>query len=175
MPLCTSTILSCNNSDQSKENNPETAAEQKPEQKKEYLSQPLVSHIYTADPSAHVFNGRIYIYPSHDTATGTKEDDLGSHFDMRDYHILSMDSVGGAVTDHGVALDIKNVPWAGRQMWAPDAAFANGKYYLYFPVKNKKDVFQIGVAVSDKPEGPFTAEKEPIKNSYSIDPCCVQR
>ena len=56
-------------------------------------------------------------------------------------------------------------------MWAPDAAFANGKYYLYFPVKNKQDVFQIGVATSDKPEGPFTAEKEPIKGSYSIDPC----
>jgi len=162
-------FISCNN--ESKENKPETTAEVKPEQKKEYLSQPLVSHIYTADPSAHVFNGRIYIYPSHDTATGTKEDDLGGHFDMRDYHILSMDSVGGAVTDHGIALDIKNVPWAGRQMWAPDAAFANGKYYLYFPVKNKKDIFQIGVAVSDKPEGPFTAEAEPIKNSYSIDPC----
>jgi hypothetical protein len=137
---------------------------------KEYLSQPLVTHIYTADPSAHVFNGRIYIYPSHDTATGTKEDDLGSHFDMRDYHILSMDSVGGKVTDHGVALDIKDVPWANRQMWAPDAAYANGKYYLYFPAKNKQDVFQIGVATSDSPEGPFTAEKEPIRNSYSIDP-----
>jgi beta-xylosidase len=90
---------------------------------------------------------------------------------MRDYHILSMDSVGGKVTDHGNALDIKNVRWAGRQMWAPDAAFANGKYYLYFPVKNKEDVFQIGVAVSDKPEGPFTAEATPITNSYSIDPC----
>ena len=108
----------------------------KPEEKsetntatKKYLSQPLVSHIYTADPSAHVFNNRIYIYPSHDTATGTKEDDLGGHFDMRDYHILSMDSVGGNVTDYGVALDIKNVPWAGRQLWAPDAAFADGKYY----------------------------------------------
>ncbi len=138
--------------------------------KKEYLSQPLVSHIYTADPSAHVFNNRIYIYPSHDTATGTVEDDLGSHFDMRDYHVLSMEAIGGEVTDHGVALDIKDVPWAGRQMWAPDAAYANGKYYLYFPVKNKQDVFQIGVAVSDKPEGPFVAEKEPIKNSYSMDP-----
>lgn len=78
LAFVTSTILSCNNSDQSKENDPETAAEQKPEQKKEYLSQPLVSHIYTADPSAHVFNGRIYIYPSHDTATGTKEDDLAA-------------------------------------------------------------------------------------------------
>lgn len=136
-----------------------------------YISQPLVSHIYTADPSAHVFNGRIYIYPSHDTATGTKEDDLGGHFDMRDYHILSMDKVGGKVTDHGVALDIKDIPWAGRQLWAPDAAFANNTYYLYFPVKDKQDIFRIGVATSKKPEGPFAAEKEPIKGSYSIDPC----
>lgn len=136
-----------------------------------YLSQPLVKHIYTADPSAHVFNNRIYIYPSHDTATGTPEDDLGSHFDMRDYHVLSMDSVGAPVTDHGVALDIRNIPWAGRQLWAPDAAFANNTYYLYFPVKDKQDVFRIGVATSDKPEGPFTAEPAPIKGSYSIDPC----
>jgi hypothetical protein len=167
--VTTALLISCNN--ETKEVKSASAEETKAETKKEYLSKPLVSHIYTADPSAHVFNGRIYVYPSHDTATGTKEDDLGSHFDMRDYHVLSMDSVGGPVTDHGVALDIKNVPWAGRQMWAPDAAYANGKYYLYFPVKNKEDVFQIGVAVSDKPEGPFTAEKEPIKNTYSIDPC----
>jgi hypothetical protein len=136
-----------------------------------YLSQPLVSHIYTADPSAHVFNGRIYVYPSHDTATGTPENDNGDHFNMMDYHILSMDSVGGKVTDHGVALHIKDIPWAGRQLWAPDAAFANGTYYLYFPVKDKKDVFRIGVATSKTPEGPFTAEKEPMKGSYSIDPC----
>ncbi|HEX7845141.1 MAG TPA: glycoside hydrolase family 43 protein [Chitinophagaceae bacterium] len=169
LPVITIAFIAFSSCDNEKKE--EKPAEQPAETKKEYLSQPLVSHIYTADPSAHVFNGRIYIYPSHDTATGTKEDDLGSHFDMRDYHILSMDSVGGAVTDHGVALDIKNVLWAGRQMWAPDAAYANGKYYLYFPVKNKQDVFQIGVAVSDKPEGPFTAEKDPIKNSYSIDPC----
>jgi hypothetical protein len=168
--IIAASLVSCNN--ESKENTETATADTTAQQpKKEYLSQPLVSHIYTADPSAHVFNGRIYVYPSHDTATGTPEDDLGSHFNMMDYHILSMDSVGGKVTDHGVALDIKNVPWAGRQMWAPDAAFANGKYYLYFPVKNKQDVFQIGVAVSDKPEGPFTAEKEPIKGSYSMDPC----
>jgi Glycosyl hydrolases family 43 len=159
-------VISCNN-----ETKTETTAETTTEVKKEYLSQPLVSHIYTADPSAHVFNNRIYVYPSHDTATGTPEDDLGSHFNMMDYHILSMDSVGGAVTDHGVALDIKNIPWAGRQLWAPDAAFANGKYYLYFPVKDKQDIFRMGVAVSDKPEGPFAAEPTPITGSYSIDPC----
>jgi len=138
---------------------------------KKYLSQPLVTHIYTADPSAHVFDGRIYIYPSHDTATGIPEDDLGSHFDMRDYHILSMDSIGGKVTDHGVALDIRNIPWAGRQLWAPDAAFANHTYYLYFPVKDKRDVFHIGVATSANPAGPFIAGKEPMAGTYSIDPC----
>lgn len=160
-------ISSCNNAAENKTNEQDSTVTEK---KKEPVSQPLVSHIYTADPSAHVFNGRIYIYPSHDTATGTPEDDLGSHFNMMDYHILSMDSIGGKVTDHGVALDIKDIPWAGQQLWAPDAAFANNTYYLYFPVKDKLDVFHIGVATSNKPEGPFTAEKQPIKGSYSIDP-----
>ena len=134
------------------------------------ISEPLVANIYTADPSAHVFNNRIYIYPSHDVESDVPQDDLGSHFDMKDYHILSMDSIGGEVTDNGVALDIKDVPWAGRQMWAPDAAFKNGKYYLYFPAKDKKDVFHIGVATSTSPTGPFKAEPTYIKGSYSIDP-----
>lgn len=134
------------------------------------ISQPLLGHIFTADPSAHVFGGKIYIYPSHDIESNTAEDDEGGHFDMKDYHILSMDKIGGKVTDHGVALDIKDVPWARRQMWAPDAAYANDTYYLYFPVKDKQDVFRIGVATSKNPEGPFIAEKNPIAGSYSIDP-----
>ena len=135
-----------------------------------FLTPPIVTHIYTADPSAHVFAGRIYIYPSHDIETGAKPDDLGSHFDMKDYHVLSMDAIGGKVTDHGVALDIKDVPWAGRQMWAPDAAEKDGKYFLYFPVKDKQDVFRIGAAVSDNPAGPFKAEPQAIEGSYSMDP-----
>jgi beta-xylosidase len=135
-----------------------------------FLNQPLVSGIYTADPSAHVFNGRIFIYPSHDIESGIPQDDLGSHFAMRDYHVFSMATIGGEVTDHGVALDIENVPWAGRQMWAPDAAEHDGRYYLYFPVKDKQDVFRIGAAVGDNPAGPFTAGPEPIEGSYSIDP-----
>jgi len=89
---------------------------------------------------------------------------------MKDYHILSMDSIGGAVTDHGVALDIKDIPWAGRQLWAPDAAFKDGTYFLYFPVKDKQDVFRIGVATSKSPTGPFKPEPKPIEGSYSIDP-----
>ncbi|WP_460577045.1 glycoside hydrolase family 43 protein [Hymenobacter coalescens] len=135
-----------------------------------FLSKPLVSGMYTADPSAHVFNGRIYIYPSHDIDVGIPEDDNGAHFAMRDYHVLSMDSVGGKVTDHGVALDIKDIPWAGRQLWAPDAEFKNGTYYLYFPVKDKQDVFRLGVATSTSPTGPFKADPKPLAGSYSIDP-----
>jgi hypothetical protein len=130
----------------------------------------LVKHIYTADPSAHVFKGKLYIYPSHDIEAGIPENDNGDHFDMRDYHVFSMEEPFGEVTDHGCALDIKDVPWAGRQMWAPDAAEKNGKYYFYFPLKDKTDIFRIGVAVADSPTGPFVAEPRPIDGSYSIDP-----
>lgn len=131
----------------------------------------LVNDLFTADPAAHVFNGKLYIYPSHDIESGIPENDLGDHFDMRDYHIFSMDSMDGEVTDHGVALDVKNIPWAGRQLWDCDCAHKNGKYYLYFPLKDKTDIFRIGVAISDKPEGPFIPQDAPIKGSYSIDPC----
>jgi hypothetical protein len=55
-------------------------------------------------------------------------------------------------------------------MWAPDAAEKDGKYFLYFPVKDKEDVFHIGAAVGDNPAGPFKAQAEPIKNSFSMDP-----
>lgn len=135
------------------------------------ISQPLVTHLYTADPSAHVFNGKIYLYPSHDVESNVPSDDNGGHFAMRDYHVFSMENPAGPVTDHGVALDLSGIPWAGRQLWAPDVAFRNGTYYLYFPAKDKTDVFRIGVATSRTPTGPFTAEKEPIPGTFSIDPC----
>lgn len=135
-----------------------------------FIGKPLVTHIYTADPSAHVFNGKLYIYPSHDIATEVVKSESGDHFDMKDFHILSMDAVGGEVVDNGEALNIKDVPWASRQLWAPDAAEKNGKYFLYFPAKDKTDIFRIGVATADSPTGPFKAEAEPIKGSFSIDP-----
>lgn len=134
------------------------------------VSAPLVTHLYTADPSAHVFEGRIYIYPSHDIDAGIPFDDLGSHFAMEDYHVFSMDSPEGVVTDHGVALHLRDITWAAKQLWAPDAAYRNGKYYLYFPAKRQDGIFQIGVAVSSSPAGPFVAEPAAIRGSYSIDP-----
>ena len=137
-------------------------------------SEPLVTHMYTADPRAHVFGGRIYIYPSHDIDAGVPEDDEGGHFDMRDCHVLSMDGIGGEVTDHGVALAVKDIPWGGRQLWSNDANEKDGRYYMYFPLKDKQDVFRIGVATSESPAGPFKAEPEPIPGSYSIDTCAFR-
>jgi hypothetical protein len=137
---------------------------------KKAISQPLVKHMYTADPSAHVFNGKIYIYPSHDVDAGDAFDDLGSHFAMEDYHVLSMASPTSEAVDNGLALHVNEVPWAAKQMWAPDAAEKDGKYYLFFPAKDHEGVFRIGVAVSDSPVGPFTPQPEAIKNSFSIDP-----
>ena len=101
--------------------------------KPKFLTEPLISTIYTADPSAHVFNDKIYIYPSHDIDAGIPENDNGDHFAMRDYHILSMDKIGGKVTDHGVAIDIKDIPWAGRQLWAPDAAYKTALTFYTSP------------------------------------------
>lgn len=141
---------------------------------KKALSQPLVSHIYTADPSAHVFNGKIYIYPSHDIDTKIPFNDNGDHFGMEDYHVISMDSVDSEAKDNGIALHVNEVLWAKKQMWAPDAAHKNGKYYLYFPAKDYNGIFRIGVAVSNSPTGPFIAKPEAIAGSYSIDPAVFE-
>ena len=134
------------------------------------ISHPLINHIYTADPSAHVFNGKIYIYPSHDIDAGEAFDDLGSHFAMEDYHVISMDSPTSEAKDNGVALHVNDVPWAEKQMWAPDANKKDGKYYLFFPAKDYNGIFRIGVSISDSPEGPFKPQPQAIKKSFSIDP-----
>lgn len=132
--------------------------------------QPLVTHIYTADPSAHVFEDRIYIYPSHDLDHDGPINDNGDQYKMEDYHVLSMADFNSPVVDHGEVLHVKDVPWASSQMWAPDAAFKNGKYYLFFPARDHEGIFRIGVATSSSPGGPFKAEEQYIQGSFSIDP-----
>lgn len=132
----------------------------------------LFPNDYMADPSANVFNDRLYIYPSHDRDSGEAFDDDGGHFQMRDYHVLSLDDVeNGEITDHGVILDVNQVEWAEKQMWDNDVIEKNGKYYLVFSAKDYNGVFHLGVAVADKPEGPFIPEPHPIRGSFSIDPC----
>jgi beta-xylosidase len=137
-------------------------------------SRPLVEHIYTADPSAHVFDGQIYVYPSHDIETDNAINDNGDHFAMKDYHVLSLDSNDFSATDHGVALSIDDVPWASKQMWAPDAAHKDGTYYFYFPARDKAGIFRIGAASSTSPTGPFKAEPDYIQGTFSIDPAVFE-
>lgn len=133
----------------------------------------LFPNDYMADPSANVFNGKLYIYPSHDWDSGEAFDDDGGHFQMKDYHVLSIDGdpMTAPVTDHGVILDVNEVPWAEKQMWDNDVVEKDGKYYLIFSAKDYNGVFHLGVAVADRPEGPFRPQPDPIRGSYSIDPC----
>jgi beta-xylosidase len=133
-------------------------------------SKPLITHIYTADPSAHVFEDRLYIYPSHDLDHDNPPTQDGAQFDMEDYHVFSLDTMHSPPVDHGQVLHVDDVPWAEKQMWAPDAAFKNDTYYFYFPAKDRDGIFRLGVATSPSPAGPFTPQAEPIPGSFSIDP-----
>ncbi|MBN2344229.1 MAG: family 43 glycosylhydrolase [Deltaproteobacteria bacterium] len=108
------------------------------------MRNPIITHMFTADPSARVFDDRIYVYASHDL-------DAQDEYEMTDYHVFSSNDLVNW-QDHGVALDVADIPWADR-LFAPDATYCSKtqKYYLYFP--NGGD--SIGVAVSDTPYGPF--------------------
>lgn len=134
---------------------------------------PLVTHLYTADPTARVFNGKLYIYPSHDVDTCTGNQ--GSNgFCMPDYHVFSTDDLVNW-TDHGVIVDQNDVPWGEKNaygMWAPDAVERDEKYYFYFPgIPRDGSAFRrIGVAVADSPTGPFRLENNYIQGVSGIDP-----
>ena len=132
---------------------------------------PFVNDLYTADPSAHVFGGKIYIYPSHDEDIDVENNDNGDQYDMKDYHVYEMPDTETYPKDCGCVLRLEDVPWASKQLWAPDCAEKDGKYYFVFPARDKQGMFRIGMAIGDGPAGPFKAESDYIKGTYSIDPC----
>ena len=132
---------------------------------------PLVRDIFTADPTGRVFDGRLYVYTSHDLPDAT-------YWDMVDWRLLSTADLV-KWKDHGSIFRVKDFAWANRWAWAPDCVKANGKYYLFLPV----DRMKIGVAVGDKPEGPFKdAIGKPLIDGTSttkagpepIDPAVLQ-
>ena len=135
---------------------------------------PVIRDLFSADPTARVFNNKVYLYPSHDIfpPEGQRQD----WFCMEDYHVFSSENLTDW-TDHGVIVSQEKVPWGkpdGYSMWAPDCVEKDGKYYFYFPNGPKNGQgFAVGVAVSDSPEGPFTLEPEPIKGVMGIDPCVL--
>ena len=132
---------------------------------------PLVLDLYTADPSAHVFNGKIYIYPSHDQTIDSQNFTDSDKYDMRDYHVYKMVDTKTYPKDMGLAFSLEDVKWASKQLWAPDCVEKDGKYYFVFPAKDKDGFFRIGIAKGDSPVGPFKPEPNYIEGSYSIDPC----
>ncbi len=142
---------------------------------------PIIRDQFTADPTAKVFNGRVYLFPSHDIPA---PDDYGRKdwFCMADYHVFSSENLTDW-TDHGVIVDQKNVEWGnpkGYSMWAPDCVEKDGKYYFYFPngIKPREGQrgggFGIGVAIADLPEGPYRLQSNPIEGVSGIDPCVLR-
>lgn len=134
-------------------------------------SNPIVSHMFTADPSAHVWDdGRLYVYPSTDNAP-TK-----GYKTMDGYHVFSTDDM---ITwkDHGEILHSSQVEWGRKEggfMWAPDCAYKNGIYYYYFPHPsgtNFKKTWKIGVATSTKPASDFKVQGYIEGLESLIDPC----
>ena len=138
---------------------------------------PVIRDQFSADPTARVFNNKVYLYPSHDIMppAGQRQD----WFCMEDYHVFSSENLTDW-TDHGMIVTQNKVPWVrpnSYSMWAPDCVYRNGKYYFYFPsapAEGKGFGFGIGVAIADNPEGPFIPEPEPIKGISGIDPCVLQ-
>jgi len=131
---------------------------------------PIIRNQFSADPTARVFNGKVYLYPSHDIVAPKDKNLRKDWFCMEDYHVFSSENLTDW-TDHGVIVTQTKVPWlttANYDMWAPDCVFKNGKYYFYFPVGGK-----IGVATADKPEGPYTVLDKPVTGIGGIDPCVL--
>lgn len=129
----------------------------------EMPANPFITHMYTADPSAHVWDdGRLYIYASHDV-------DPPRGCDLMDkYHVFSTDDMINW-TDHGEILSSEQVAWGrpeGGFMWAPDCAYKNGTYYFYFPHPSGSDwnnTWKVGVATSKYPDRDFTPLDKPME------------
>ncbi len=143
---------------------------------------PVIRDQFAADPTARVFNGKVYVYPSHDIVPPAPDPQSSTAplrpdwFCMADYHVFSSENLTDW-TDHGMIVSQQAVPWGkpdGYSMWAPDCVYKNGRYYFYFPNAPQSGMgFAVGVATADRPEGPFTCEQEPIKGISGIDPCVL--
>lgn len=109
-----------------------------------------ISSRFSADPSAHFFNGKFYIYATND------QDNSGKYWDSTDWRLFSSSDLK-KWKDEGSFLSVSVFSWAGKaaKAWAPGAIEHKGKFYFYAPVGGT----QIGVVVSDFPRGPF---KDPI-------------
>ncbi|MCK3684710.1 family 43 glycosylhydrolase [Maribellus sp. YY47] len=139
---------------------------------------PVIRDQFSADPTARVFNGKVYVFPSHDIPTPPEKPGRKDWFCMEDYHVFSSENLT-EWTDHGMIVSQNKVPWVDStsySMWAPDCIGRNGKFYFYFPANtnvagpNGRKGFGIGVAVADSPEGPYIPQPKQIEGIHGIDP-----
>ena len=153
----------------------------------QYNGSPLVRTQSATDPDAHVWNDTVWVYCSQDH--GKKPTELNASMDgshvipsasdiyasMDGYHVFSTVDMKNW-TDHGEILHSRDVKWGiagGGWMFAPGAAYKNGKYYLYFPHKDKKGEWRTGVAIGNRPQGPFTPIPNYIEGTSGIDPAIL--
>ena len=105
-----------------------------------------ISARFNGDPSPHAFKSGYYLYATDDASNS------GTYWDSTTWRLYTSKDMK-RWTDAGAFLGVSVFSWArpDAKAWAPDAAYRNGKYYFYAPVGGDK----IGVAVADRPEGPF--------------------
>ena len=134
---------------------------------------PIIRDQYTADPTARVFNGKVYLYPSHDIfpPEGQRQD----WFCMEDYHVFSSENLTDW-TDHGVIVTQNKVPWVrpdSYSMWAPDCVERNGKYYFYFPSAPKDGRGLVSVSpLPIAPRDHLSVNRSLSRASMVLTPAC---
>lgn len=115
---------------------------------------PLFRHKYTADPAALVHNNRMYIFAGQDVCPPRE-----NRYVMNNWLVFSSDDLK-TWTEHPIPLKANDFEWASGDAWASQVIERNGKFYWYVTVSHKTIHGKaIGVAVADKPEGPYKDAK----------------
>jgi beta-xylosidase len=111
---------------------------------------PIIKNKYTADPSAMVQKGTVYLYTGHDEAPARQE-----RYVMHEWLCFSSTDMV-SWTEHPVPLKVSDFAWAKDDAWASQVVARNGKFYWYAAVEHGSIKGKaIGVAVADNPTGPF--------------------
>ncbi len=112
-----------------------------------FAQNPIVQTYFTADPAPMVYNGKVYVYTSHD-----EDETVDNFFTMYDWRCYSSDDMVNW-TDHGAVASLNDFVWSGKTngAWAPQCIERNGKFYLYVPIHGDG----VAVLVADSPTGPF--------------------
>jgi hypothetical protein len=115
---------------------------------------PIIKHMFSSDPAPLVYHDTLFLYTGHDTASVN-----APNYQLSDWHVFSTTNMV-SWKDHGAVLSPKTFSWANKDACAAQCVYRNGKFYWYVAIGHKNDEnseggISIGVAVSDRPDGPF--------------------